>query len=112
MKHKALFYLNTTIHMFWTLLLLLGSFFIYKISVYRVIHLALVAVTISAQAVWKGCPLTLYESHLRKKLGSFMKPESFVAYYTQKLFGVTPPMWLLQTLLGVVAVNALIPLLL
>jgi len=37
-----------------------------------------------------------------------MKPESFIAYYTNKLFGVTPSMRFLKVLLAAVTVNSII----
>jgi len=91
-------------HLGWAALILCGSIFAIGMDWYRPIHFALMAITISAQLLFRGCPLTILESALRRSGDERFTDFKgrFIAYYLDKWFGfklsvkvVTVGAWLL-----------------
>ncbi len=88
-KYKLIADLCFWIHLFWAFLLVAGIPLAIIFPAYRLINAIIFALTIACQRLWGGCPLTILEGALRKKIDSRQGPyDSFISSLVAKWLGI------------------------
>jgi uncharacterized membrane protein len=107
--YKTLADVTFWFHWVWVAIIVAGGFMAAFCEWYRTIHAAIVAMTISAQVAFLGCPLVALESYLRRQYGDCENFNgSFVCYGLEKYFNITIHPGAITVALIVIAVIAAI----